>query len=112
MATIVQRDFSKQRGMHCAAVTPRFVRETASCEDEGRGKEIVKTGDKQIVESEGGHRTYWVMERPVGEFHRSFTFPSKVDQDGVKASLRNGILSVLVPKAKAQAPNATKITIE
>ncbi|MCJ1478013.1 hypothetical protein MMC13_006688 [Lambiella insularis] len=42
---------------------------------------------------------YWVSERSVGEFHRSFTFPGRVDQDAVKASLKNGILNVVVPKA-------------
>ncbi|KAI9809863.1 MAG: hypothetical protein M1825_000296 [Sarcosagium campestre] len=44
---------------------------------------------------------YWVSERSVGEFHRSFSFPSRVDQDNVKASLQNGILSIVVPKAAA-----------
>ena len=42
---------------------------------------------------------YWVSERSVGEFHRAFTFPSLVDQDAVKANLKNGILSVVIPKA-------------
>ena len=30
---------------------------------------------------------YWVSERSVGEFHRSFAFPARVEQDAVKASL-------------------------
>jgi len=42
---------------------------------------------------------YWVSERSVGEFHRAFTFPSLVDQEAVKANLKNGVLSVVVPKA-------------
>ena len=41
---------------------------------------------------------YWVNERSVGEFTRTFQFPGTVDQEAVKASLRNGILSVVVPK--------------
>ena len=53
---------------------------------------------------------YWLTERSVGEFHRSFTFPSRVDQDTVKASLKNGILSVVVPKMVA--PVSRKIRIE
>jgi len=52
----------------------------------------------------------WISERSVGEFHRSFSFPTRVDQDAVKASLKNGILSIVVPKAKA--PTSRKITIE
>ncbi|KAI8624670.1 HSP20-like chaperone [Xylariaceae sp. FL1651] len=43
---------------------------------------------------------YWVYERSVGNFQRSFTFSSRVDHEGVSASLNNGILTVIVPKAK------------
>ncbi|OJD12830.1 hypothetical protein AJ78_06632 [Emergomyces pasteurianus Ep9510] len=53
---------------------------------------------------------YWVSERSVGEFSRTFSFPTRVDQDGVKASLKDGILSVTVPKAVA--PASKKISIE
>jgi len=53
---------------------------------------------------------YWVSERSVGEFHRSFSFPTRVDHDTVKASLKNGILSVVV--AKAKKPQPRKINIE
>ncbi|KAI5302088.1 hypothetical protein KEM56_001051 [Ascosphaera pollenicola] len=53
---------------------------------------------------------YWVSERTTGSFHRSFNFPSKVDQDGVKASLKDGLLSVFVPKQKEQK-GKKKVTI-
>jgi HSP20 family protein len=55
---------------------------------------------------------YWVSERSVGEFHRSFSFPARVDQDAVKASLRNGILSVVVPKARAARARKVDIDVE
>lgn len=45
---------------------------------------------------------FWVSERSVGEFSRSFSFPERIDQDQVRASMRNGILSIVVPKAKKQ----------
>ena len=41
---------------------------------------------------------YWVNERSIGEFTRTFQFPGTVDQEAVKASLKNGILRVVVPK--------------
>jgi len=53
---------------------------------------------------------YWVSERSVGEFHRSFNFPTRVDHDAVKAKLNNGVLSIVVPKS--QTPHARKVTIE
>lgn len=43
---------------------------------------------------------YWLTERSIGEFSRSFNFPGRVEQDTVTASLKDGILSVSVPKAK------------
>jgi HSP20 family molecular chaperone IbpA len=58
------------------------------------GTAVVKT-DKGNKKSD--HR-YWVSERSVGEFSRSFSFLTHVDQDQVKASIKNGILSILVPK--------------
>ena len=53
---------------------------------------------------------YWVSERTVGEFHRSFSFPARVEQDAVKASLKNGILSIVIPRGAA--PQTKKILIE
>ena len=53
---------------------------------------------------------YWVSERSVGEFERRFSFPGRVDQEAVKASLKNGILSVVVPKVAAR--EARRIQIE
>lgn len=53
---------------------------------------------------------FMAQERSVGEFHRIFSFPGRVDQDAVKANLKNGILSITVPKATARA--AKRITIE
>lgn len=53
---------------------------------------------------------YWISERFVGGFERRFSFPGRVDQEAVKASLKNGILSVVVPKIVAK--EARRISIE
>ncbi|KAI2483018.1 30 kDa heat shock protein [Pyrenophora tritici-repentis] len=72
---------------------------------------VAKQSDKEVSkQDESGKAKYWVSERSVGEFHRSFAFPARVDQDAVKASLKDGILSIVVPKA--QAPQTRKINIE
>jgi HSP20 family molecular chaperone IbpA len=52
---------------------------------------------------------YWLAERSVGEFQRTFAFSARVDQDGVRAALKNGILSIVVPKEAA--PKAKKIRV-
>jgi len=71
--------------------------------------QVAKSGSK-AVSKKGDDVKYWVSERSVGEFSRTFNFPTRVDQDAVKASLKDGILSIIVPKALA--PTAKRITIE
>ncbi|KNB06166.1 hypothetical protein FOXG_19588 [Fusarium oxysporum f. sp. lycopersici 4287] len=40
---------------------------------------------------------YWLAERRVGEFSRTFSFPSHINQDSVSASFQDGTLSIIVP---------------
>ncbi|KAH6702972.1 HSP20-like chaperone [Leptodontidium sp. MPI-SDFR-AT-0119] len=42
-----------------------------------------------------------LSERLTGDFHRTFAFPRAVNEKGVKASMENGVLSVVVPKRHA-----------
>ena len=79
-------------------------------EDAADGNEKTSAVTKKQDAEVEDQPTYWVSERSVGEFHRQFGFPSRVDQDHVKASLKNGILNIVVPKAQAQ--QARKISIE
>ena len=58
---------------------------------------------------ESGAR-WWVTERAIGEFSRTFSFPTRVDQDNVSANLKDGILKLHVPKAKKQ--ESRRITIQ
>jgi HSP20 family protein len=65
---------------------------------------------KEAPKVEAPRSQYWISERSVGRFERSFSFQARVDQDAVKASLKNGILSIVVPKAKV--PESRRINIE
>ncbi|KAK0119085.1 hypothetical protein ONS96_012152 [Cadophora gregata f. sp. sojae] len=69
----------------------------------------VATTSKETVKEEPKAK-YWVSERSVGEFSRSFTFPVRVDQEAVTASMKNGVLSITVPKAKKHESKKISIT--
>ena len=71
---------------------------------------VAETETQQATEAPTPKSRYWVSERSVGEFSRVFTFPNRIDQESVKASLKDGILSVVVPKA--QIPANKRIEIE
>jgi len=80
--------------------------------DKQQSTEIVKTNEnKEIAKQETSESPrYWVSERSVGTFHRTFQLPGHVDHDNVQASLKNGILSVIVPKTKPRQPRKIAIS--
>ena len=51
------------------------------------------------------HRT----ERYYGAFRRSITLPSHVEADKIEASVQDGVLQVLVPKAKEMQAKRIKV---
>lgn len=88
-----------------------------SVEDEGSEGKQQQQVEKSTASSGEVNQTknnntsrYWVSERSVGEFARTFAFPTRIDQDAVKASLKDGILSIVIPKAAA--PVTRRIQIE
>lgn len=66
-----------------------------------QGGEVTKAGQQPKQEQQPKEKI-WVSERSVGEFHRTFSFPTPVDQAAVSANLKDGILSVFVPRAKKE----------
>jgi HSP20 family protein len=90
------------------AITEGGKGHKATVEEEGAEKST-EVATKEETAQPKEEAKYWVSERSVGEFSRSFTFPSRVDQDNVNASMRNGVLSIHVPKAKKH--ESRKITI-
>jgi HSP20 family protein len=47
---------------------------------------------------------YHQIERGHGAFARTFEFAEKIDADGVKADLRDGVLTIILPKAPVVPP--------
>lgn len=72
--------------------------------------EVAKPAPKTQTQPAQHEPRYRRWERSVGEFARAFTFPARVDYDGVTASLSNGILTVTVPKAAKPVMRRIEIT--
>lgn len=60
----------------------------------------VEVREKEQPKKPADPAKYWVSERSIGEFARSFNFPTLIQQDGVTACLKDGVLNITVPKAK------------
>ena len=72
------------------------------------GDELTIKVERPDVEQEGV--TYHRRERSVGAFTRVLRLPVDVDADRVEAELRQGVLTVTLPKAEAVRPRKIQIT--
>jgi HSP20 family protein len=70
------------------------------------GGVVTVRGEKKTVREEKGE-TWYFSERQFGSFARSFRLPDDADEAGVKAALKDGVLTVTVPR-KAQAVAKTR----
>jgi HSP20 family protein len=50
------------------------------------------------------------IERSHGSFARTFEFPGPIDVNGVTADLKDGVLTVTLPKAPPAAPRRIDVT--
>ncbi len=55
---------------------------------------------------------YHRMERFYGTFQRVFSLPNVVDESAVKASFKDGVLEITVPKIVEKGSSSVKITVE
>jgi HSP20 family molecular chaperone IbpA len=67
-------------------------------------------GEKAETKTEKDKKFY-LWERSYGAFERSFSFPTSVDQDAVKAVFENGVLTVTLPKTAEAKGSGKKIDI-
>jgi HSP20 family protein len=67
------------------------------------------SGERE-VESLGETENYYAMERAFGPFRRTFNLPEGVDLENARAAIHNGVLTVLVPKARGQ--QGRKVPVE
>ncbi len=68
-------------------------------------------GDKKYP-IEGDSDNYYRLERSYGKFNRSFTIPSTVDVNSVKASLKDGLLKITLKKRTEIQPKVIKVETE
>ncbi|KAI1434563.1 HSP20-like chaperone [Xylaria sp. CBS 124048] len=91
-----------------ASSKPTESGEATKSENTGAVQQQQQQQQQEQQQQQKPKSKYWIYERSVGNFSRSFTFSSRVDHDNVEASLNNGILKVVVPKAK---PESRRIAI-
>ena len=65
-------------------------------------------GEIKLDRNEGEH--YLITERPSGRFYRSIELPDDLDSEKAEADLKNGVLTLQVPKSEMSRPRKIKIS--
>jgi HSP20 family protein len=77
--------------------------------------EVTIAGDRLTIEAEREFEeeetkeTFYRHELGYGELRRTIALPVEIDTDGIKAELKDGILSVILPKVQAAERHTVKV---
>jgi HSP20 family molecular chaperone IbpA len=72
-------------------------------------KNVLTIYGKVDAEIPENHRLY-ISEYGVGDYQRSFTLTDEINKDGIQATMKNGVLELILPKA--EAAKTRKITVK
>jgi HSP20 family protein len=75
------------------------------------GDTLTIKGEKK-KEEEKKEKNYHRVERAYGAFQRSVALPTTVESDKAKASFKDGVLSVEMPKKEEAKPKQIKVKLD
>jgi HSP20 family protein len=87
----------------------------------GMSKEEIKVAVKDNLltisgerkrENESKDKTYYRVERCYGQFQRMIRLPAEVDADKVKATYKDGVLHITLPKPESMKPKQIDVEIK
>ncbi len=73
-------------------------------------REGISISGERKIPVEGNNVKYHRREREAGKFSRLINLPQEIDASKVEASMKNGILTVTIPKSEAVKPR--QITVK
>jgi len=71
---------------------------------------VTVKGEKRTEKKEEGD-TWYFSERQYGAFSRSFRLPADADERKVDAALKDGVLTITVPKRAEEPAKSAKVAI-
>jgi HSP20 family protein len=68
-------------------------------------------GEKKMEEKKK-EQSFYRVERHYGSFHRSVRIPEGIEADQIKASFRDGVLKINLPKSEKEDKNIKRIEVK
>jgi len=72
------------------------------------GNTLTIQGERRFTKS-ASEENYIQIERPYGTFRRTFNLPMMIDQEGIKASYKDGVLRIVLPLKQEIQPKQVMV---
>ena len=99
--------FETEEGFVLTAELPGVAPESVDVSIEG--STVTLSGERKIEYAAGEGTAVHRRERQSGTFRRGFELPTEIDIDAAKASHKNGVLTLTLPKSPASKPRQISI---
>jgi HSP20 family protein len=96
-----------EQNFYAEAELPGF--KTGDVDVSVAGNTLTLQGERKAAEQEG--LTYHRRERAFGTFSRVVELPFPVEAEKVKAALKDGVLTITLPKAEAAKPRKIEVRL-
>ncbi len=101
------------------AETEKEIKITANVPGVDPDKIEIEIGEDSIVlsgkiekETEEKDKKFYRFEREFGEFRREFPLPAKINTDQSEAVIKNGVLTITLPKTEIETKKKLKVKSE
>ncbi len=101
--------YETESGVVIEADLPGVSKEEVSLEVKDN---ILILRGERIAETDAKEEQYYRRERGCGTFHRAFTLRHSIAPETIKASMKNGVLKVEVPKPEQEKPHQVRVAID
>jgi HSP20 family protein len=99
--------FEDEEGFYLSADVPGYTQDSFQIRYENRTLTI--TGERRQEEVEGVR--YHRRESFSGRFQRSFTLPLEIEADKITAELKDGVLTIFLPKHETSKPRQISVKV-
>lgn len=73
---------------------------------------VLTLNGERLLDPEIKDEHYYRKERTFGKFHRSFTLQESIKPEQVKASFKNGVLTIAVPRPTEEKSEQVTVNID
>ncbi len=71
--------------------------------------DVLSVSGEKKIDNKADKAVFHRFERKNGKFQRAFYINEKIDPEGIDASFRDGILTIVLPKAEEAKPREIKV---